>query len=82
MANGVANVQNEVFEIISKQLGVKKDDIKLESAFVTDLGADSLDLVELVMAFEDKFGIEIPEDKAESIKTVVDAVKQIESASA
>lgn len=61
---------DEIKEIISEQLGIEKDKITPESKFVDDLGADSLDIVELVMSFEEKFNIEIPETEAEKIQTV------------
>jgi acyl carrier protein len=66
-------------EILVDVLGVKDEDIKAESKFVDDLGADSLDLVELIMSFEDKFGIEISDDEAEKIVTVRDALDYIDS---
>ncbi len=67
-------------EILVDVLGVKEEDIKPESKFVDDLGADSLDLVELIMSFEDKFGIEISDEEAEKIVTVKDALDYIDAA--
>ena len=61
-------------EIISEQLGVSEDSIKMETSFIDDLGADSLDLVELIMALEEEFDVEMPDDEIENIKTVSDAV--------
>jgi len=72
-------VEEEVKEIIAEQLGVKKEEIKGESSFIDDLGADSLDTVEVVMALEEEFGIEIPDEDAEKITTVGEAVKYIEA---
>ena len=72
------NVEQRVRKIIAEQLGVNEGEIKNESSFVDDLGADSLDTVELVMAFEEEFGCEIPDDAAETILTVGDAVKFLE----
>jgi len=72
------HVDDKVKEIISEQLGVKKDEIKPESSFIDDLGADSLDTVEVVMALEEEFGIEIPDEDAEKITTVGEATKYIE----
>ncbi len=69
--------EKRVKAIIVKQLGVKDDQVALDKSFVDDLGADSLDIVELVMAMEDEFGFEIPDEEAESIRTVGDAVKYI-----
>jgi len=66
-------------EVLVDVLGSKEEDIKTESKFVDDLGADSLDLVELIMAFEDKFGIEISDEDAEKIVTVKDALDYIDS---
>lgn len=66
-------------EVLVDVLGVKEEDIKTDSKFVDDLGADSLDLVELIMAFEDKFGIEISDEDAEKIVTVKDALDYIDS---
>ena len=65
-------------EIIIEQLGVKPDEVTNEASFVDDLGADSLDTVELVMALEEEFDIEIPDEDAEKIVTVVDATKYID----
>ena len=72
------SVDEKVKDIISEQLGVKKEEIKPESSFIDDLGADSLDTVEVVMALEEEFGIEIPDEDAEKITTVGDASKYIE----
>ena len=68
----------KVCEIISEQLGVDPKDITMESGFIEKLGADSLDIVELIMAFEEEFGIEIPDSAAEKIKTVQDVVTFID----
>ena len=73
------NVEQRVKKIIAEQLGVNEAEIKNESSFVDDLGADSLDTVELVMAFEEEFSIEIPDDAAEKIQTVGDAINFINS---
>jgi len=70
-------VEAKVKSIIAEQLGVGEDEIKAESAFIEDLGADSLDIVELVMAMEEEFEVEIPDEEAEHIKTVRDAVNFI-----
>ena len=67
-----------VKEIVVEQLGVEADEVQMTSTFVDDLGADSLDIVELIMAFEDKFSIEIPDEQAEKIKTVQDVVEYID----
>ena len=67
-----------VKKIVVEQLGVEADEVQMSSTFVDDLGADSLDIVELIMAFEEEFNIEIPDEKAEKIKTVEDVVKYIE----
>ena len=75
-------VLDEVKEVVAEQLGVNIDEIKEDSKFAEDLGADSLDVVELVMALEEKFEIEIPDEAAEKIQTVGDAVKFIEEAKA
>ena len=70
-------VFEKVKEIIVDQLGVEEDEVTVESSFVEDLGADSLDIVELIMALEEEFGLEIPDDEAEKISTVNDAVEYI-----
>jgi len=69
----------KVKKIIVDQLGVDEEDITLESSFIDDLGADSLDIVELIMAFEEEFDIEIPDSEAEKITTVGDAVEYIKN---
>jgi len=69
---------NRVKAIIAEQLGVKPEEVTPEASFVEDLGADSLDTVELVMALEEEFGIEIPDEDAEKMTTVGEAVKYIE----
>lgn len=69
---------DKVKGIIIEQLGVEESEIKMESSFVDDLGADSLDIVELVMALEEEFDLEIPDEDAEKIRTVGDAVKYIQ----
>ena len=74
----MSTVFNKVKSIIVDQLSVEDEEVKMESTFVDDLGADSLDIVELVMAFEEEFDMEIPDEDAEKIKTVGDAVKYIE----
>ena len=68
----------KVKKVVIEQLGVEADKVALESSFIGDLGADSLDTVELVMALEEEFDIEIPDEDAEKIKTVGDAVSYIE----
>jgi acyl carrier protein len=72
-----AEVFDKVQKIVSEQLGVEEVDVKPEASFANDLGADSLDTVELVMALEEEFGIEIPDEAAEGIATVQDAVNFI-----
>lgn len=75
----MANIEQEVIDIIVEQLGVDKDEVKHDKSFVEDLNADSLDLTELIMTFEERFGCEIPQDAAEKLKTVGDAVTYIQS---
>ncbi len=71
-------IEQKVKEIITKQLGVKTEQIARETSFINDLGADSLDTVELIMEFEDAFDMNIPDEDAEKIRTVGDAIKYIE----
>ena len=73
------SIADEVKQIIIEQLGVDEEEVKPEARFVEDLGADSLDTVELVMAIEEKFGIDIPDSDAEKIVTVQDAIDYVES---
>ncbi|NLU53158.1 MAG: acyl carrier protein [Clostridiaceae bacterium] len=72
-------VFEKVKEIIVEQLGVDESDVKMESSFIDDLGADSLDIVELIMALEEEFDLEIPDKEAEKITTVGDAVEYIKA---
>ena len=72
-------VFEKVKKIIAEQLGVEQSEVNLESSFIDDLGADSLDIVELIMEFEDEFSLEIPDNEAEKIRTVNDAVEYIKS---
>ena len=72
------NVEQRVKKIVAEQLGVNEAEIKNESSFVYDLGADSLDTVELVMALEEEFGNEIPDEQAEKLQSVGDVIKYIE----
>jgi acyl carrier protein len=71
-------VEEKIKSIIAEQLGVKPEEVTPAASFIDDLGADSLDTVELVMALEEEFGIEIPDEDAEKMGTVGDAVKYIE----
>jgi len=73
----VASIEEEVIAIISEQLGADKDQMTMETSFINDLGADSLDTVELVMEFEQRFDMEIPDEEAEKIQTVGDVVTYI-----
>ena len=72
-------IEEKVKEIIVEQLGVNPEQVTPTASFIEDLGADSLDIVELVMAFEEEFGVEIPDDAAEKIATVKDAIDYIDS---
>ena len=74
----MASVDDKVKEIIVEQLGVDEGEVTSNASFVDDLGADSLDTVELVMALEEGFGLEIPDEEAEKITTVKDAIKYIQ----
>ena len=74
----VSDTSEQVKKIVVDHLGIDESKVTLESKFIDDLGADSLDTVELVMAFEEKFSIEIPDDAAETILTVQDAINFIE----
>ncbi|MDE2028571.1 MAG: acyl carrier protein [Candidatus Omnitrophica bacterium] len=71
-------VESKIKSIIAEQLGVKPEEVTPNASFVDDLGADSLDTVELIMALEEEFNIEIPDEDAEKMKTVGDAIKYIE----
>ena len=71
--------EQKVKQIICDQLGVDESEVERDASFVETLNADSLDIVELIMAFEEEFNIEIPDDEAEKIKTVDDAVKYVEA---
>jgi len=73
------SVEDRVQQIVCEQLGVSQEEVKPEASFIDDLGADSLDTVELVMAFEEEFEIEIPDDDAEGIATVKNAIDYISS---
>ncbi len=73
------SMEKEVIDIVVDQLGVEESEVSVEKRFVEDLNADSLDLTELIMTFEEKFGLEIGEGEAETLKTVGDAVTFIES---
>lgn len=68
----------KVRDIVVEQLGVEPDEVAIDSTFIDDLGADSLDIVELIMAFEEEFNTEIPDDVAEKIRTVRDAVELLD----
>ena len=73
------SIEEKVQKIVCEQLGVTAEEVKLEASFIDDLGADSLDTVELVLAFEEEFDIEIPDEEAEAIQTVKNAVDYISS---
>jgi acyl carrier protein len=72
-------MEEQVKAIVAEKLGINADQVKPESSFIDDLGADSLDTVELVMAFEEKFNIEIPDEDAEKLRTVGDAITYLKS---
>lgn len=75
----MSDVLERVKKVVVEQLSVEEDQVTPEASFTADLGADSLDTVELVMAFEEEFGVEIPDEEAEKIATVKDAVSYIEA---
>jgi acyl carrier protein len=75
----MADIEAKVKDIIINELGVEPEKVTPEASFVEDLGADSLDTVELVMAFEEEFGMEIPDEEAEKLQTVGDAINYIQS---
>jgi acyl carrier protein len=76
------NIEQKVKDIIVEKLSVNAEQVTPEAKFIEDLGADSLDTVELVMAFEEEFGIEVPDEEAEKLQSVGDVIKYIESATA
>jgi len=78
MAEDLKKVEERVIEIVCEQMGASRDKISAETSFINDLGADSLDTVELVMEFEDEFDLNIPDEDAEKIQTVGDAIKYIQ----
>ncbi len=73
----MSDIESKVKDIIVEQLGVNADQVKPEAKFIEDLGADSLDTVELVMAFEEEFGIEVPDEDAEKLQSVSDVVNYV-----
>ncbi len=73
----MASIEEKVREIIANQLGVEPAEVLPEASFVDDLGADSLDLVELVMAMEEEFGVEVPDEEAEKMRTVQDTINYL-----
>ncbi|MEO5708145.1 MAG: acyl carrier protein [Alteraurantiacibacter sp.] len=75
----MSDTADRVKKIVVEHLGVEEDKVNPEASFIDDLGADSLDIVELVMAFEEEFGVEIPDDAAEKINTVGDAITYIDA---
>ena len=77
MAEELKKIEERVIEIVCEQMGASRDKISPETSFIQDLGADSLDTVELVMEFEDEFDLNIPDEDAEKIQTVGDAIKYI-----
>ena len=74
----MASIEERVRDLVVDQLGVSEDQVNSQASFIDDLGADSLDTVELVMAFEEEFGIDIPDDDAEKMSSVGDAIKYLE----
>jgi acyl carrier protein len=74
----MASIEERVRDLVVEQLGVSEDQVNPQASFIDDLGADSLDTVELVMAFEEEFGIDIPDEDAEKMSSVGDAIKYLE----
>ena len=74
----MASIDERVRDLVVEQLGVSEDQVNPQASFIDDLGADSLDTVELVMAFEEEFGIDIPDEDAEKMSSVGDAIKYLE----
>ena len=74
----MSSIRDRVIDIVCEQMGTTKDKVSQETSFINDLGADSLDTVELVMEFEDEFDLNIPDEDAEKIQTVGDAIKYID----
>ena len=74
----MASIEDRVRDLVVDQLGVSEDQVSPQASFIDDLGADSLDTVELVMAFEEEFGIDIPDDDAEKMSSVGDAIRYLE----
>lgn len=79
MAVDKSSIREKVVDIVCEQMGASRDKVSDETSFINDLGADSLDTVELVMEFEDEFDLNIPDEDAEKIQTVGDAIRYIES---
>jgi acyl carrier protein len=77
-SKAIAPVRDKIFRIVCENLGVNKEDVSPHSAFLEDIGADSLDIVELVMEVEEEFGFTIPDEDAEKIKTVGDAIDYLQ----
>lgn len=75
----MSNTRERVIKMVAEQLGVKEEDVRPDSSFIDDLGADSLDTVELIMALEEEFDTEIPDEDAEKLATVQDAIDYIEN---
>ena len=74
----MASIEERVRDLVVEQLGVSQEQVALQASFIDDLGADSLDTVELVMAFEEEFGIDIPDEDAEKMSVVADAIRYLE----
>jgi len=78
LVSAESSIADKVIDIVAEQMSVSKEQVTPETSFVNDLGADSLDTVELVMEFEEEFNLDIPDEEAEKIQTVGDAIKYIE----